>query len=136
VLGLGATLPDGRVIDPDQVLGPPRPGTRYVHVGDVGKTDNLREICQDADALVIESTYMNEEAELADAFAHMTARRAAELAQATSVKHLLLTHVSRRYREHDVIDEARAIFPNAYVVRDFDHFQIKRGECIKVEREK
>ena len=135
VLGQAVSLPDGRVIEPDQVLGPPRPGTRLVHVGDVGKTDNLREICQDADALVIESTYLDEEAAMADAFAHMTARRAAELARDTGVQHLLLTHISRRYRERDVVDEARAIFPNTHVVRDFDHFQIKRGECLKVEGE-
>lgn len=135
VLGHAVSLPDGRVIEPDQVLGPPRLGTRYVHIGDVGKTDNLREICQDADALVIESTYLDQEADMADAFAHMTARRAAELARDTGVKHLLLTHISRRYRERDVIDEAKAIFPNTHVARDFDHFQIKRGECVKVEGE-
>jgi ribonuclease Z len=101
----------------------------------VGRTDNLHEICRNADALVIESTYLEEEAGMADAFAHMTARRAAELAQATGVKHLLLTHISRRYRERDVSDEARSVFLNTYVVRDFDHFQIKRGECTKIEVE-
>ena len=135
VLGQAVSLPDGRVIEPDQVLGPPRLGTRFVHVGDVGRTDNLHEICRDADALVIESTYLDEEADMADSFAHLTARRAAELAQATGVKHLFLTHISRRYREREVIEEARSIFPNTFVVRDFDHFQVKRGECVKMERE-
>ncbi|NUM43506.1 MAG: ribonuclease Z [Anaerolineales bacterium] len=136
VLGRAVSLPDGRLIEPDQVLGPPHPGTRFVHIGDVGRTDNLHEICHNADALVIESTYLDEEVEMANAFAHMTARRAAELARATGVKHLFLTHISRRYRERDVIEEARAIFPATYVVRDFDHFQIKRDECIKLETEK
>jgi ribonuclease Z len=133
VSGLPVTLPDGRQISPDQVLGPPRPGTRLVHVGDVGGTDELLEVCRDADTLVIEATYLEEEAEMARDYAHMTARQAAQLALQTGVKHLILTHISRRYRERDVVAEARAIFPDTIVARDFDAFQIKRGECLKFE---
>ena len=133
VSGLPVTLPDGRQISPDQVLGPPRPGTRLVHVGDVGGTDELLEVCRDADTLVIEATYLEEEAEMARDYAHMTARQAAQLALQTGVKHLILTHISRRYRERDVVAEARAIFPNTIVARDFDAFQIKRGECLKFD---
>jgi ribonuclease Z len=126
-------LPDGRQISPDQVLGPPRPGTRLVHVGDVGGTRELLDVCRDADTLVIEATYLEEEADMARDFAHMTARQAAQLALQTGVKHLILTHISRRYRERDVVAEARAIFPDTIVARDFDAFQIKRGECLKFE---
>jgi len=133
VSGLPVTLPDGRQISPDQVLGPSRPGTRLVHVGDVGGTDELLEVCRDADTLVIEATYLEEEADMARDFAHMTARQAAQLALQTGVKHLILTHISRRYRERDVVAEARAIFPDTIVARDFDAFQIKRGECLKFE---
>lgn len=136
VNGLAATLPDGRRIEPDEVLGPQRPGTRLVHVGDVGRTDELIEVCQNADALVIESTYLHEDREMADEFAHMTARRAAELAQRAGVRHLILTHLSRRYRERDVLAEARSIFPGAIVARDFDAFQVRRGELARVETEK
>ncbi len=133
VSGLPVTLPDGRQISPDQVLGPSRPGTRLVHVGDVGGTDELVEVCRDADTLVIEATYLEEEADMARDFAHMTARQAAQLALQTGVKHLILTHISRRYRERDVVAEARVVFPNTVVARDFDAFQIKRGECLKFE---
>jgi ribonuclease Z len=105
---------------------------RYVHVGDVGRTDGLLEICRDADALVIESTYLDEEDQMAQDFAHMTARRAAELGVSAGVRNLILTHLSRRYRERDVLAEARSVFPNAIVARDFDSFQIRRGELIKV----
>ena len=126
-------LPDGRVIDPEQVLGPARPGTRMVHVGDSGRTDNLLEVCQNADLLVIEATYLNEESEMARKFAHLTARQAAELAQEANIKNLILTHISRRYRERDVLSEAREVFPQTEVARDFDVFQVKRGECLKVE---
>ena len=126
------TLPDGRTIHPDQVLGPQRPGTRLVHIGDVGRTAELVEVCRGADTLVIEATYLHEEADMAERFAHLTARQAAELALRAGVSHLILTHVSRRYREREVLAEAQAIFPNTIVARDFAAFQIRRGECTAV----
>ena len=132
VSGEAVTLPDGRTIRPDEVLGPERPGTRMVHVGDTGDTDSLREVCQGVDTLVIESTYLEEEADMAHQFAHLTARQAARLALDAGVQHLILTHISRRYRERDVITEARSVFPNTTVARDFDVFQVKRGEMLKV----
>ncbi len=136
VSGKSATLPDGRTIHPDQVLGAERPGTRLAHVGDVGRVDELADAIQDVDALVIEATYLNHESDMADQFAHLTALKAAELAVSANVKYLILTHISRRYRERDVLAEAQAIFPNTIVARDFDAFQIRRGECVKVEMAK
>lgn len=132
VNGQVVTLPDGRQISPDQVLGQERAGTSLVHVGDTGRTEDLVSFCQGADTLVIEATYLEDEAEMARNFAHLTARQAAELAVKAELKHLILTHISRRYRERDVLDEARAVFPNTEVARDFDVYQIKRGECEKV----
>ncbi len=131
VNGQTISLPDGRLITPDQVLGEEKAGTRLVHIGDIGRTDNILEFCQDADVLVIEATYLDPEAEMAAEFAHITARQAAQLAQDANVRNLILTHISRRYREHDVIAEARAIFPEAMVARDFDFYQIKNGEIVK-----
>jgi len=131
--GKPVTLPDGRVITPDQVLGPERPGTRLVHVGDAGRVEELRRVCQGVDALVIEATYLDGESDMAQEFAHLTARQAAELALKAGVGHLILTHLSRRYRERDVLAEARSVFPGAIVARDFDHFQVRRGELVKVE---
>jgi len=126
VAGKTINLPDGRTVAPDDVLGPVQKGLKLVVVGDTGRTDNLVEACKDADALVIESTYLNEEAEMAHDFAHLTAQQAAELAVKANVKQLILTHISRRYREKDVLKEAQALYPNAAVARDFDIFQIKR----------
>ena len=71
---------------------------------------------------------MEFEADLAHRFAHLTAAQAARLAKEANVRQLFLTHISRRYRERDVLEEATAIFPNTRVVRDFDQFQIKRSE--------
>jgi ribonuclease Z len=133
VSGESVTLPDGRQIDPDQVLGEPRPGTKVVHVGDTGRVEDLLGTCQDADVLVIESTYLQGEAEMAHDFAHLTASQAAQLAVDANVKQLILTHISRRYRERDVIAEARAVFANARVARDFDAFQVRRGKMVKFD---
>jgi ribonuclease Z len=126
VEGQSITLADGRVVAPDDVLGPLQPGTKLVVIGDTGRTDDLVEAARGADALVIESTYLDEEADMARQFAHMTARGAAELAIRAGVKRLILTHISRRYREKDVLAEAQSVFPGAVVARDFDNYVIKR----------
>ena len=128
VLGKTVTLPDGRVITPDQVLGSERPGTRFMYVGDTGDIKSLLPIAENVDTLVIEATYLEPEAEMAKDFAHLTAKQAATLASQANVKHLILTHVSRRYRERDIIAEAQTVFPNTFVARDFDDFQIIRSD--------
>ena len=125
VEGRAVTLPDGRVIEPEQVLGDFKRGTRLVHIGDVGRLEELLPICQDADGLVMEATYLEQEADMARQFAHSTARQAAEFASRANVRQLILTHISRRYREKDVLQEAQTYFPNAIVARDFDVFQVK-----------
>jgi ribonuclease Z len=126
--GMEVTLPDGRLIDPDLVLGDYKPGTRLIVIGDVGEVDSLVETCRGADALVIESTYLDEEADMAKQFSHMTAKRSADLALKAGVRALYLTHVSRRYREKDIVAEAQSVFPEAVVARDFDVFQVKHAE--------
>ena len=126
VAGKEITLPNGKRITPDDVLGDLEKGSKLVVVGDAGKTENLIQVCQDADGLVIESTYLDEEADMAKQFSHLTARMGAELAIKARVKKLILTHISRRYREKDVIAEAQSIFSNTVVARDFDTYQIKR----------
>lgn len=126
VAGQAVTLPDGRVITPEMVLGEVRPGTRLTFVGDTGDTANLLEHARDADLLVIESTYLEEERDLAKQFAHLTARQAAELAKKAGVRQLVLNHISRRYRDKEVLQEAQAVFPNTSVARDFDAFTAKR----------
>jgi ribonuclease Z len=122
------TLPDGRIIDPTDVLGEFKPGTRLVVIGDVGEVESLVEVCRGADALVIESTYLDEEEDMARQFSHMTAKRSAELAARAGVRALYLTHISRRYREKDVIAEAQSVFPEAVVARDFDVYQVRHPE--------
>ena len=124
VNGQPVTLGDGRVIDPDDVLGDPVAGAKLVFVGDAGRVDNLADEVWGADALVIEATYLDIEAEMARQFGHLTAAQAARLAAETGVRDLWLTHISRRYRESEVWAEAQAIFPNVQVARDFDRLKV------------
>ncbi len=126
VAGNAITLADGRVIQPDDVLGDVIKGTKLVITGDVARIDDIHAAVQDADALIIEATYLNADAEIAGQVGHITARQAADLARQCNVKYLFLTHVSRRYREFEVISEVRRAFPASYVARDLDHFAIYR----------
>lgn len=136
VRGEPITLADGRTIQPDDVLGPSRRGTKFVFIGDAARTDDLVDPARDADALVVEATYTTLEADVAREFGHLTVRQAAELGVAAGTRHLILHHVSRRYTEREILAEARPIFPNAIVARDLDHFQIRRdAPLMKVERD-
>lgn len=128
VNGESVMLPDGRIIEADAVLGEYIPGTTLVTVGDTGNAMELLPYVKDADALSIESTYLEEEAEMAAQYSHLTAKMAAELARDAHVGKLYLTHVSRRYRERDILSEAQSVFPNTEVARDFSQFQIKHEE--------
>jgi len=127
VEGETVVLADGTVIRPQQVLGAELPGAKLVYVGDAARTDNLVEAVRAADVLVIEATYTADETDLASKFGHLTARQAAELARAAEVKRLYLTHLSRRYSAKMIGEEARTIFPETVVARDFDQVRITKG---------
>lgn len=128
VQGESITLPDGRIIKPDEVLGPPIPGAKLVFVGDASSTHGLAEVAHKADALVIEATYLEPEKELARQYGHITAAQAARLALEAEVRHLYLVHISRRYSINEVLEEAQAIFPNTTVVNDLDRVVVKKPE--------
>jgi ribonuclease Z len=63
---------------------------------------------------------------MARQFAHLTAHQAAELAKKAGVQKLFLTHVSRRYRDKDILAEAQAVFPEVVLAHDMDQYQVKR----------
>jgi ribonuclease Z len=128
VQGQSIELAGGRVIHPDQVLGPLVRGVKLAWVGDAAQPDGLHEYVAGADALVIEATYLDVEADMAVRFGHLTASQAATLAYQAQVKRLFLTHISRRYASRQILAEASPIFPQTVVVKDFDRFRIVRGE--------
>jgi ribonuclease Z len=119
--GRPVTLEDGRTIDPKDVLGPPAKRKKLVVVGDTETTEGLSEHIGDADVLVIEATFLDRDSAVARDYGHLTAAKAAELAAASNVKKLVLTHVSGRYLDEDILAEAVRIFANSSVAADFDH---------------
>lgn len=136
VEGKTLKLADGRLIKPDQVLGELIPGRKLCITGDVSAPEKLLYDVAGADLLVSEATYSEQEGEMARQYGHLTARDAAELARDAGVKNLILTHLSRRHRESDLLEEARAIFPATVVARDFDHYRLRkdRDDLEKVEK--
>lgn len=144
--GLGVTpgpdfgrLQDGETVGgvrPEQVMGEPRRGRRVVLAGDSAPCEMTRLVAFEADLLVHEATFLDEEADRAAETSHSSARQAAELAAAAGVTMLALTHISPRYGGKEVRDEARAHFENTVVPRDFDRIEIpfpERGEPVLVK---
>jgi ribonuclease Z len=113
-------LVDGRVVTPDAVLGPPRAGRKVVLAGDTAPAPSVLEAARGAEVLVHEATFLDEERERARETAHSTALDAAEVARDADVGLLALTHLSNRYFGPEVVREARTIFPDTVVPKDFD----------------
>jgi ribonuclease Z len=109
---------------PEQVMGATREGRKIVLSGDTAPCEALSIAAHQADVLVHEATFIEEEAERARQTGHSTARQAAELARDAEVRMLLLTHLSARYAGGEVQREARASFADAEVPRDFDAVEV------------
>jgi ribonuclease Z len=118
--GGAVTLPDGRVITPDSVLGPARPGRKVVIAADTAYSRSVVDAARGADLLVHEATFAEEERDRAHETLHSTALEAAEVAQAAEVGMLALTHLSNRYFGGEIEREAQAVFPDTVVPRDLD----------------
>ena len=126
--GETVSAPGGSTVRPEQVLGPPRAGRRLVLTGDTRPAPDVLEAAQGADILVHDGTFGEEEAGRAEETAHATAREAAELARAAGVRMLVLTHLSNRYFGPEIAREARAVFPETVVPRDFDIIDVPLPE--------
>jgi ribonuclease Z len=111
-------------VRPEQVMGPAREGRKIVLSGDTSPCEALAIASHQADVLVHEATFAEEDLERARQTSHSTARQAAELARDAEVRLLALTHVSSRYAGGELREEARAVFAATETPRDFDTIEV------------
>lgn len=124
-LQLGEPVEGARgVVRPEQVMGAPRRGRRVVITGDTAPCMATLEAAADADLLVHEATFADEDLERAGQTGHSTARQAAALAAEAAVGMLAITHLSSRYHVKVLLDEAREEFENVVAPRDFDLIRV------------
>jgi ribonuclease Z len=122
--GEAVTLADGTTIAPEQVVGPPRPGRKLAITGDTAPSETIVEAAWGAEVLITEATFSEEEAERARETMHQTAAQAADVAKRADVRLLALTHLSNRYFGPEIAREARELFPETVVPRDFDVVEV------------
>ncbi len=125
--GQAVKLRDGRTVEPEQVIGPPRPGRKIVYAGDTRPSERIIEFARGADVLIHDCTLADELADKAAESAHSTPSEAAEVAKRAAVKQLVLIHVSPRYEDDDsaLLKQAKKIFPNTLVAVDLMELEIK-----------
>ncbi len=126
--GEAVELADGRKVVPEQVLGPSRPGRLVVITGDTRPARSVLEAANEADVLVHEATFAQEESARAEETRHSTAAEAAEIARLAAARMLVLVHLSNRYAGPEIAREARAVFPETVVPRDFDIIDVRFPE--------
>ncbi|RTE88962.1 ribonuclease Z [Bradyrhizobium sp. LVM 105] len=122
--GRAVVIEGDRMVDPEDVLGPPSGGKKLVVIGDTETTEGLPQHVAGADLLVIEATFLERDAATARDYGHLTAAEAAALAAAGNVRQLVLTHLSGRYEDDEILAEAARIFPNTRIAADFDHIVV------------
>ena len=125
-------LKDGQVINGKDFCGPRRAGKSMVYCTDTVFTENAIEIARGADLLVHEATFAHKDADMAFERGHSTSTMAAQIAREADVGQLVLTHLSPRYAPgnvltpNDLLNEAKAIFPNTLLAKDFLQLDIKQ----------
>ena len=118
-------LPDDRVIKPEQVVGPPRLGRKIVYTGDTRPFTGFVKFSAVADLMIHDATLDDELAERADEDGHSTPSQAARNARKAKVKRLILTHISARYDETNMLlEQAQKTFKNTQVAEDFMRIEI------------
>lgn len=110
--GQPVELEDGTVVEPDQVVGPPRPGRTVVYSGDTRPTNTVERAAEGTDLLIHDATFADDQGDRARETGHTTAREAGRLARNANAKQLVLTHISPRYAGDTglLLQEARDAF--------------------------
>ena len=119
---------DGRIIKPEQVLGPERKGIKITYSGDTRPCEEMIMFAKDSTILIHESTFIQNEAQNALDYGHSTAQDAAFIARESGSKELILTHISTRYGEEYaqiMLKEAKEVFENTRIARDLMEIKLR-----------
>ncbi len=123
--GQSVTLDDGTIVQPEEILGTPRPGRRVVFSGDTQPCAGILQAALGADLFICEASFTRDLMDRAREVKHMCAFEAASIAKDAKVRQLVLTHISPRYKDPaEVHDEAAAIFPAVTVAEDLMQLDI------------
>ncbi len=118
-----------RVVKPEEVSGPCRKGRKIVYTGDTRPFEGFPSFSANADVVIHEATFDDSLAEKAEADGHSTPSQAASEAKLANAKHLVLTHISARYSDVNLLlEQARKIFPNTTVANDFMELELPLSE--------
>jgi len=125
--GQSVKLRDGRVIKPEQVMGPSRPGRKVVYAGDTRPCESIVEFARGADVLIHDCTFADELVERAAETGHSSPAEVAKIAKRAGVKQLVLVHISNRYEKDDsmLLEQAKRIFPNTVIAKDLMELDVK-----------
>jgi ribonuclease Z len=127
--GESVAAEDGTTVQPEQVLGPPRPGISVAYVTDTRPCDGGRALADGADLLYHDATFADALHDRAVETGHSTAREAAEVARDAGAKRLLLGHISARYDDPAPLEtEAQAVFPQARVAEELRRYSLDPRE--------
>ena len=128
--GHKVTLPDGRVVKPEEVTGVPRTGRKIVYTGDTRPFKGFAKFAANADLLIHDATFDEELTERAEEDGHSTPSQAARDAKKAKVKRLILTHISARYEDTSgLLKQAQKIFRNTQVAEDFMQIEMPLLDC-------
>ncbi len=123
------TLPNGRVVKPNDVMGPPRAGRKIVYTGDTRPFEAFANFAADADLVIHESTFDDSLSEKAAEDGHSTPSQAAQEAKAANAKQLVLTHISARYPDAGLLlEQAKKVFSNTLLAEDFMELELPLNE--------
>jgi len=123
-------LSDGRIVKPDEVVGPLRRGRKIVYTGDTRPFNGFAKLAFDADLVIHDATLDNTLSEKASEDGHSTPSQAAEGAKKAKAKKLVLTHISARYADVGLLlEQARKVFRNTLVAEDFMKLELPLLEC-------
>lgn len=125
--GSPVELDDGTVVQPEAVVGDPRPGRRVVYTGDTRPTDTVVAAASDADLLIHDAMFADDRRDRGEQTGHSTARQAATVAARADAKRLALTHVSSRYATDATPLESEAVDTfgdDAFLAEDGDSIEI------------